>query len=55
MSQEINMHALYHGIEHTRYHLGQNVDRSKRMTGANFNFCQRGINEGNLKLLIERE
>lgn len=51
--QEIDMHSLYHLVEHTGYHLGQIVDRSKRITGTAFNFCQNGINEKNLKALIE--
>ncbi|WP_255266592.1 hypothetical protein [Bacillus cereus] len=46
--QEIDMHS-----EHTGYHLGQIVDRSKRITGTAYNFCQNGINEKKLKALIE--
>lgn len=49
MPDEIDMHSLYHLVEHTGYHLGQIVDRAKRMTKKSFNFCQNGINERNLK------
>jgi uncharacterized damage-inducible protein DinB len=50
---ENDMHNLYHLIEHTGYHLGQVVDRTKRLSDTSFDFCQNGINEKNLKLLIE--
>jgi uncharacterized damage-inducible protein DinB len=52
MPDEIDMHSLYHLVEHTGYHLGQIVDRTKRITKKSFNFCQNGINERNLKELI---
>jgi uncharacterized damage-inducible protein DinB len=53
MPDEIDMFSLYHLVEHTGYHLGQIVDRTKRMTKKSFNFCQNGINERNLKALIK--
>jgi uncharacterized damage-inducible protein DinB len=55
MPDQIDMHSLYHLVEHTGYHLGQIVDRSKRITEKPFNFCQNGINERNLKAIIEDE
>ena len=51
--EEIDMHSLYHLVEHTGYHLGQIVDRSQRIAGKSFAFCQNGINERNLKEVIE--
>lgn len=48
-----DMHSLYHLVEHTGYHLGQVVDRSKRITNSSFNFCQNGINEKALKTIIK--
>lgn len=51
--EEIDMHSLYHLVEHTGYHLGQVVDRAKRMTQTSFQFCQNGINERNLRTAIE--
>lgn len=53
MPDEIDMHSLYHLVEHTGYHLGQIIDRTKRITKTSFNFCQNGINERNLKELIK--
>lgn len=53
MPEEIDIHSLFHLVEHTSYHLGQVVDRSKRITQKSFNFCQNGINERKLKLKIE--
>lgn len=53
MTDEIDMHSLYHLVEHTGYHLGQIVDRVQRITCSSFKFCQNGINEQNLKALIE--
>ena len=50
---QIDMHRLFHLVEHTSYHLGQVIDRSKRITQTSFDFCQNGINENNLKLMIE--
>ncbi|MHB1682862.1 MAG: GNAT family N-acetyltransferase [Bacilli bacterium] len=50
---EDDMHHLLHLVEHTGYHLGQVVDRVQRMTGAHFQFCQNGLNERNLRLLID--
>lgn len=50
---EIDMHSLFHLVEHTGYHLGQIVDRTKMTTNKLFNFCQNGISERNLKAIIE--
>jgi hypothetical protein len=44
-----DMHHLYHLVEHSGYHLGQIVDRIKRITGQSFLFCQNGISEKSLK------
>jgi uncharacterized damage-inducible protein DinB len=52
---DIDMHSLFHLVEHTSYHLGQIVDRAKRMTGTSFQFCQNGLNEKTLRLIIESE
>ncbi len=53
LPKNIDMHSLYHLIEHTGYHLGQIVDRSKRLSNKTFNFCQNGLNERALKESIE--
>ncbi|MDQ0176444.1 hypothetical protein [Bacillus chungangensis] len=53
MPEQIDMHRLFHLVEHTSYHLGQVIDRSKRITKISFKFCQNGINEHNLKLMIK--
>lgn len=52
---EFDMHSIYHLVEHTGYHLGQIVDRTKRITNMPLNFCQTGINERNLKELIKNQ
>lgn len=49
----IDMHDLFHLVEHTGYHLGQVVDRTKLLKGMKLNFCQNGLNEKNLKVCIE--
>ncbi|MBO1580539.1 hypothetical protein [Bacillus sp. XF8] len=49
----IDMHSLFHLVEHTSYHLGQVVDRTKLLKGRKMNFCQNGLNEKNLRLCIE--
>ncbi|WP_235427302.1 hypothetical protein [Cohnella kolymensis] len=49
-----DMHSVYHVVEHCGYHLGQIVDRVQRISGQPFQFCQRGINEKNLKDIIDR-
>ncbi|GAB6421933.1 hypothetical protein bcgnr5372_24520 [Bacillus luti] len=49
----IDLHSLLHLVEHTSYHLGQVVDRTKFIKGKQFNFCQNGINEKNLRILVE--
>ncbi|WP_046213538.1 hypothetical protein [Paenibacillus wulumuqiensis] len=51
-SDDIDMHSLYHLVEHTGYHLGQIVDRTKIAVNQLLNFCQDGINEKNLRTLI---
>ncbi|RFT66321.1 hypothetical protein D0U04_13980 [Bacillus clarus] len=40
-------------LEHTSYHLGQVVDRTKALKGQKFNFCQNGLNEKNVRFMIE--
>ena len=55
LPDQIDMHSLYHLVEHTGYHLGQVVDRSKRITNKSYSFCQNGLNEKNLELIIEEE
>jgi hypothetical protein len=54
-NQHIDMHSFYHLVEHTGYHLGQIIDRVQSLTGMPFGFCQNGINEHNLRKLIEDE
>ncbi|WP_459502755.1 hypothetical protein [Bacillus sp. C1] len=49
----IDMHNLFHLVEHTSYHVGQVVDRTKLLKGKKFDFCQSGLNEKNLRLRIE--
>ncbi|COE91453.1 MULTISPECIES: DinB family protein [Bacillus cereus group] len=51
--RHIDLHSLLHLVEHTSYHLGQVVDRTKPIKGQQFNFCQNGINEKNLKIRVE--
>lgn len=53
--EEIDMHSLYHLVEHTGYHLGQIVDRTKMITNKPFGFCQNGINEQNLRVIINEQ
>jgi hypothetical protein len=50
---EIDEYNLFHLVEHTGYHLGQIVDRTKRITMKPLNFCQNGLNEKNLRAMIE--
>ncbi|HDR7706433.1 TPA: hypothetical protein QCX91_004081 [Bacillus thuringiensis] len=49
----IDLQSLLHLVEHTSYHLGQVVDRTKCIEGQQFNFCQNGINEKNLRTRVE--
>ncbi|HEK9099048.1 hypothetical protein KFD70_06030 [Bacillus pfraonensis] len=49
----IDIHSLFHLVEHTSYHLGQVVDRTKLLKGKKFDFCQNGLNEKKLRLCIE--
>ncbi len=51
--RHIELHGLLHLVEHTSYHLGQIVDRTKLIKGQQFKFCQNGINEKNLRTRIE--
>ncbi|WHY26761.1 DinB family protein [Bacillus wiedmannii] len=51
--RHMDLHSLLHLMEHTSYHLGQVVDRTKSIKGQQFNFCQNGINEKNLRMRIE--
>ncbi|WP_242256865.1 hypothetical protein [Bacillus cereus group sp. BfR-BA-01379] len=51
--RHIDLHSLLHLVEHTGYHLGQVVDRTKFIKGRQFNFCQNGINEKNLRTRVE--
>ena len=51
---EFDLHSLYHLVEHTGYHLGQVVDRVQRIHDVSFQFCQNGINEKQLKAVIEQ-
>lgn len=50
---QFDMYSLYHLVEHTSYHLGQIIDRSQRLTGLKFQFVQNGINESQLKSLVD--
>ncbi|QIW18351.1 DinB family protein [Bacillus thuringiensis] len=51
--RQIDLHSLLHLVEHTSYHLGQVVDRTKSIKGQQLNFCQNGINEKNLRKRVE--
>ncbi|MEC2757706.1 hypothetical protein P9Z56_26650 [Bacillus cereus] len=51
--RHIDLQSLLHLVEHTSYHLGQVVDRTKSIKGQQFNFCQNGINEKNLRTRVE--
>jgi hypothetical protein len=53
--EQIDMHSIYHLVEHTGYHLGQIIARAQKMSGKNFYFVQNGINERELKKKIEEE
>ena len=48
-NSEPEMYDLYHLVEHTGYHVGQIVDRTKRIKGNIFDFVSEGINERRLK------
>jgi hypothetical protein len=50
----VDMYSTYHLVEHTSYHLGQIVDRVQTRTGTAFKFVQNGLNERNLRALIEQ-
>ncbi|MBF7152586.1 DinB family protein [Bacillus albus] len=49
----MDLHSVLHLVEHTSYHLGQVVDRTKSIKGQQFHFCQNGINEKNLRTTVE--
>ncbi len=51
--RHIDLQSLLHLVEHTSYHLGQVVDRTKCIEGQQFKFCQNGINEKNLRTRVE--
>ncbi|MCU5376407.1 hypothetical protein OCA08_04560 [Bacillus cereus] len=51
--RHIDLHSLLHLVEHTSYHLGQVVDRTKSIKGQQFHFCQNEINEKNLRTRVE--
>ncbi len=51
--QADDMHHLFHLVEHTGYHLGQIVDRVQVTASVSFRFCQNGVNERELRRLIE--
>ncbi|SCC36606.1 DinB family protein [Bacillus wiedmannii] len=51
--KHMDLHSLLHLAEHTSYHLGQVVDRTKSITEQQFSFCQNGINEKNLRTRVE--
>lgn len=51
--RHIDLQSLLHLVEHTSYHLGQVVDRTKCIERQQFNFCQNGINEKNLRTRVE--
>ncbi|MCL9659983.1 hypothetical protein L2089_04750 [Paenibacillus hunanensis] len=53
MIQDDHMHDIYHLVEHTSYHLGQLLDRTRAATGVEFDFAQNGLNERNLRSQIE--
>ncbi|KXY60945.1 hypothetical protein AT261_14470 [Bacillus cereus] len=53
VKRHIDLQSLLHLVEHTSYHLGQVVDRIKCIEGQQFNFCQNGINEKNLRTRVE--
>ncbi|WP_027409594.1 DinB family protein [Anoxybacteroides tepidamans] len=50
---KLDMHRIYHLVEHTAYHLGQIIDRTKRLKRISFQFCQKGLNEKSLREMIE--
>ncbi|MCL6603673.1 MAG: DinB family protein [Paenibacillus sp.] len=49
----IDLFNLYHLVEHTSYHLGQIIDRAQRLTGIQYQFVQNGLNEKELRALVE--
>ncbi|MES5866213.1 hypothetical protein [Bacillus cereus group sp. RP32] len=51
--KHMDLHSLLHLVEHTSYHLGQVVDRTKSIKGQQLNFCQNGINEKSLRTRVE--
>jgi len=52
-NSDSRMYDIYHLVEHTGYHVGQIVDRTKRLKGKVFDFVSEGINETNLQEKIK--
>jgi len=52
---ESGMYDIYHLVEHTAYHVGQIVDRTKKIKGKVFDFIDEGINESNLKERLKND
>jgi hypothetical protein len=54
--KETDIYRLYHLVEHTAYHLGQIIDRVKRIKRISFQFCQKkGLNEKSLREMMEEK
>ena len=51
----LGMPVLYHVVEHTSYHLGQIILMAESRTGKRFDFVKNGINEAQLRRLLENE
>jgi len=54
-AEQIDMYNIYHLVEHTGYHVGQIIDRIQRTTGIRFRFVQNGLNEKELKKIVDEE
>jgi uncharacterized damage-inducible protein DinB len=48
-----DMFRTYHLVEHISYHLGQVVDRARKTSGSAFHFVQNGINEKQLREIVD--
>ncbi|WP_407638504.1 hypothetical protein [Bacillus alveayuensis] len=55
LDSNVDIHCLYHLVEHTAYHLGQIIDRVKRIKRISFQFCQKGLNEKTLREMVEEK
>jgi uncharacterized damage-inducible protein DinB len=55
LDSNVDIHRLYHLVEHTAYHLGQIIDRVKSMKCISFQFCQKGLNEKALREMVEEK